>query len=308
MRAHDWRQASSDTIAPLLAAEIERWRSDLAWETAPLWARVEQARRVGGVPGLIITGDDKAVRGWSFHLLHEDTLQVGALVTDSPETTALWMEALAAAPEARIASRWLCFGWFRAPGAAERLAEAGLAVRRYEYLRRDDSASLPSRRDGLPFRPWRAGDRSHTATLLAAAYPGADSARPFAPDGSDRAWEAYSRSLIEGDANGIFAPELSSVLEGDGGELDAMALVTRLAPATAHVAQIVVRPELHGQGVGRALLATVLKTAQSAGCRTTTLLVHEQNARSRALYESAGFTEVTAFLSATGRPGDLTEK
>lgn len=302
MRAHDWRQASSDTIAPILAAEIDRWRADLAWETASLWARVEQARRVGGVPGLIITGDDGSIRGWSFHLLHEDTLQVGALVTDSAETTALWLEALAASPEARAASRWLCFGWFRAPGAAERLAESGLAVRRYEYLRRDDAASLPSTRDGLPFRPWRAGDRLRTAPLLAAAYPGADTARPFAPDGSDAAWDAYSRSLIEGDANGIFAPELSSVLEGDDGQLDAMALVTRLAPATAHVAQIAVRPGLHGQGVGRALLAIVLATAQAAGCPTTTLLVHEHNARARALYESAGFTEVTAFLSATGTP------
>jgi ribosomal protein S18 acetylase RimI-like enzyme len=301
VRAHDWRQASSGTIAPLLTAEIDRWRRDLAWETASLWARVEQARRVGGVPGLIITGDDGSVRGWSFHLLHEDTLQVGALVTDSPETTAQWVEALAASPEAQVASRWLCFGWFRAPAAAECLAEAGLAVRRYQYLRRDESASLPSSRDGIPFRPWRAGDRSHAAPLLAAAYPGADSARPFAPDGSAASWDAYSGSLIEGDANGIFAPELSSVLEGGDGQLDAMALVTRLAPAAAHVAQIVVRPGLHGQGVGRALLATVLATAQAAGCRTTTLLVHEHNARARALYESAGFTDVTVFLSATGR-------
>lgn len=300
MRAHDWRQASAETIAPLLAAEIDRWHRDLAWDTTAIWSRVEQARRLGGVPGQIITGNDGAVRGWSFHLLHEDTLQVGALVTDSAETTRVWLEALAASPEAQIARRWLCFGWFRAPGVATLLDEAGLAVRHYQYLRRDDTSLPAANEDGLPFRPWRAGDRSQAAPLLAAAYPGADRARPFAPDGSAAAWDAYSRALIDGDANGILAPEMSSVLEGEDGQLNAMALVTRLAPTTAHVAQIVVRPVLHGQGVGRALLSNVLSCGQAEGYRTTTLLVHEHNRAARRLYQSAGFTEVAVFLSATG--------
>lgn len=302
MRVHDWRQASAETVAPLLAAEIDQWQRDLAWDTTTIWSRVEQARRLGGVPGLIVTGDDGAVRGWSFHLLHEDTLQVGALVTDSEETTRVWLEALAASPEAQLARRWLCFGWFRAPGVAPLLDEAGLAVRHYRYLRRDDTALPAANEDGLPFRPWRIGDRSQAAPLLAAAYPGADRARPFAPDGSAAAWEAYSGALIEGDANGIFAPEMSSVLEGDDGRLNAMALVTRLAPTTSHLAQLVVRPALHGRGVGGALLSNVLSSAQRKGCHTTTLLVHEQNHRAHALYQSAGFTNAASFLSATGTP------
>ncbi len=299
MRAHDWRRASADTLAPVYAAEIDRWRHELAWDTARIWSRVEAARQRGGVPGLIVT-DHGGVRGWSFHLLHEDTLQVGALVTDGAESTRAWLDALTASPEALTARRWLCFGWFRAPGVAEALGQAGLAVRHYRYLRHDTTAGPARRGRRFPFRQWHTDDRLRAAALLAAGYPGADTARPFAPDGSAAEWEAYTRALVEGDANGTPAPERCALLDGEDGQLDAMAVVTRLAPATQHLAQLVVRPRLHGQGVGQALLEHVLASGCAAGCRTTTLLVHEDNHAARALYQSAGFADAATFLSAAG--------
>lgn len=312
MRAHDWRAATPDLTSGLFAAEAARWRERLAWDTEPVWARVEAARRAGALPGLLVSDDAGRVHGWSFHLVHEDVLQIGALVADSPQATAAWLRGLAATPEAATAARCLCFGWFDAPGLDAALRAAGLQVQPYAYLHcdlhdRDDSICAKSAGDlvGRPdrsclTRPWRAADATGVAALLAEAYPGADETRPFAPSGTPAAWRAYLGQLVDADATGAFEAALSLVAEGSGGAIDAVALVTRLAPRTAHLVQIAVRPGRHRRGLGRTLLAQARHGARAAGCDVLTLLVAERNAAARALYARSGFTDRATFLSATG--------
>jgi ribosomal protein S18 acetylase RimI-like enzyme len=306
--ARDWRPAPPEVLAPLLASEARRWRDHLAWDTASVWSRVEDARRSGDLPGLLVRDSAGRVRGWSFHLLHEDTLQVGALTTDDEEATTAWLEALLDTPEAIAAQRWICFGWFDSPGVFDSLTAAGLDVQRYHYLQRELSyerhhdGGRSADAGGLAIRAWQSADGPAITRLLAAGYPGSDHTRPFAPAGTTEEWDTYCRQIVEADANGVFDATLSAVVPGSDGRLDAAALMTRLASTTAHVAQFVVRPECHGRGVGRALLAHTLDRARAAGCETATLLVSERNQRARALYRSAGFIEQAVFLSATGTP------
>jgi ribosomal protein S18 acetylase RimI-like enzyme len=50
-----------------------------------------------------------------------------------------------------------------------------------------------------------------------------------------------------------------------------------------------VHPEHAGLGVGRALLDAAHEALRSAGCREVFLFTHEQNERSLAVYEAAGY-------------------
>jgi predicted N-acetyltransferase YhbS len=86
-----------------------------------------------------------------------------------------------------------------------------------------------------------------------------------------------------------------------GGEaLDGAAIVTRLAPSTAHLAQLAVRSEARGRGLGRQLVELALEKAAAAGCDCMTLLVRESNGPARSLYARLCFTERAAFVAASG--------
>jgi GNAT superfamily N-acetyltransferase len=58
-----------------------------------------------------------------------------------------------------------------------------------------------------------------------------------------------------------------------------------------------VRPQGHGRGTGKALVAAAIERARRRGCRRLELDVDEHNAPARALYESLGFR------SGGGEPG-----
>jgi ribosomal protein S18 acetylase RimI-like enzyme len=80
-------------------------------------------------------------------------------------------------------------------------------------------------------------------------------------------------------------------------------LVTRLAAATAHIAQIAVEPQSQRRGLGRLLVNAACVSASDAGCDRITLLVEGRNARARRLYEESGFVAAARFVSAgSGQP------
>lgn len=293
----DWRFGDSAVLAPLYAAEAARWRHDLLWETSPNWACIEEARRTGALPGFIATAADGRVCGWSYHIRHGDQVQVGGLVSASREVTNELLDAVWSSPEAQSASGALLFGHFAAPGLAGELATRGVAVERYRYLVRaltSEANPRPGRRAGL--RGWRSADLSTLAALLARAY-GPDPSRSFAPGGTVADWHEYVAQLLGTTACGAFAPALSVVAADTVGRLDGVALVTRLAPTTAHLAQLAVRPDAQARGLGSSVLAEVIARSANAGYRALTLLVSESNTRGGRLYERCGFAETAAFLS-----------
>lgn len=57
-----------------------------------------------------------------------------------------------------------------------------------------------------------------------------------------------------------------------------------------HLSHIVTAPEARGDGVGRALMAEVVRRARDAGCTQMTLNVRPDNAPALRLYESFGLT------------------
>lgn len=62
--------------------------------------------------------------------------------------------------------------------------------------------------------------------------------------------------------------------------------------STADVLTIAVRPERWGQGVGSALLGTLIDAAARRGGSSVLLEVREDNPRARTLYRNRGFEEI----------------
>jgi ribosomal protein S18 acetylase RimI-like enzyme len=305
MRARDWREEDEAGLASLYAAERERWRATLSWETGTTWHGVEEGRRLGTVTGATACDGDGRPAGWCFALLERDQLQVGGFVAQSEAATTSLLEWLEASPAGRAAHRWLWFGWFDAPGLAAAMAARGGAPVRYVYLVRPlcPSSVRPSGDSTAWVRGWQAADLQSVAPLLASAYGSTEAARAFAPTGRLEEWRRYVASLVSAEGCGVFDPQLSVVASASQGGLAAIAMMSRIAPGTAHLVQLAVRADVQGRGMGRAVLAHAIARAAASGCSEMTLLVHEHNQAARQMYAGAGFVERAAFLSATWAAG-----
>jgi len=280
----------------LYAREAARWRTGLSWDTRSTWQIVEAGRRLGTAAGAVAIDDDGAPAGWCFGIVEGGGLQVGGFVAESDAATAALLTALERhADHARVRT-WSWFGWFDAPGLCDALRRRGATPTRYLYLASPLGDVAPALLGDAPqVRAWSDADASLVPSLLAASYlPDAD--RPFAPASALPEWAQYVTSLVEAQGCGVFAPDLSVLAGSAATGLDGAALVSRIAPETAHLVQLTVSRTAQGRGLGRQLLRAARARAAAAGCRTMTLLVHEENAPARRLYERAGFGRESAFL------------
>jgi ribosomal protein S18 acetylase RimI-like enzyme len=149
--------------------------------------------------------------------------------------------------------------------------------------------------------PWNASDLPAAAALLQAAYS-AQGGRHFAPDGTFDAWFKYTRGIVEQGGCGTLDLSATRCVRGDR-DLEALALVTAIAPETAHLAQLAVRPDCRGRGLAARLVQDAIGSAARAGKTALTLLVGEHNEAARRLYASTGFEERGSFVAARRDPG-----
>lgn len=135
---------------------------------------------------------------------------------------------------------------------------------------------------------WRDGDIARVAELLCAAYP-PQLASLFTSYGSAAEWRTYVTVLVKLSPCGAFQREWSRVVR-DGDAVLGAALLTFVAPATAHLAQLAVRPDVQRRGLATRLVLEAAAAARATGCRELTLLVARENEPARRLYESLGIT------------------
>jgi ribosomal protein S18 acetylase RimI-like enzyme len=284
----EWGLLPADAIAPLYWREEARWRAALAWDTTTSWTTVESARVTWGLPGFVCCDGSNTIRGWTFYLSHDDTIEVGGIFADTPEATDALVERLLGG-----ATSTTGFIYATAPGLHCALTARGISVERFSYLARATNR-VPSVRAAAHFRTWRLHDVGATATLLQRAYGSAG--RLFARDNSLAQWRVYVENLIAYPGCGLLRPDLSRVVEANG-ELAALALVTALASDTAHLAQLAVSPAARRAGLARALVGEALRSAHASGFAQMSLLVADGNAPACRLYCNWGFAERGEFLA-----------
>jgi [ribosomal protein S18]-alanine N-acetyltransferase len=77
----------------------------------------------------------------------------------------------------------------------------------------------------------------------------------------------------------------------DGGRIQAYAIMST-AVAECHVMNLTVNPQVHGQGVGRAVLRELIAIARDTRVDTILLEARPSNAAALKLYHSEGFNEI----------------
>jgi [ribosomal protein S18]-alanine N-acetyltransferase len=100
-------------------------------------------------------------------------------------------------------------------------------------------------------------------------------------------WSAGEVARLIADASTLAA----GALDPANGTLRGFALA-RLAADEAEILTIAVEAGWRGRGVGRALMAEMLRRAANAGARVMFLEVDEDNASALALYRRLGFVKV----------------
>ena len=293
MIVSDWRELPVESAAHLYRSERARWHRQLSWETTETWKTIETARVTWGLPGLICRDHERVV-GWTFYLPREGSIDIGGLYTEHEAVTAALVERLL--DHARSIGALRGFFYLAAPGAEQAFTSRGLRVTRFLYLVADlgDTGPAGAPPAACPSVRW-AGDRLDVAArLLQAAY--GETGRIYAPGNDVREWQTYVANLVADSACGRFSPSLSRMIERDG-RLAALAIVTAIGPATAHLAQIAVRPADRRKGIAGDLLRQVLATAARHGFARLSLLVSAENTAALDLYRALGFTARDQFLA-----------
>jgi ribosomal protein S18 acetylase RimI-like enzyme len=301
----DWRDASPDEVGPLFDAECTRWYRSLGWDYRSCCRVLEAGRSERRLPGLLARDAHNRVAGWTYFVLHEQTLHIGNLVAENPAVVPALLHAITDGEQARQARRLSCFLYPRSPEVETALAESRFAIERHGYWQRrldrvaatTDGAVRPDDREFL-LRGWSAQATSDLVGLFARAYEGMPQARCFAPDGRPGQWAAYVAQIVHSPACGRFDPALSLLAETRAGDLAGAVLVTALSDRTAHIAQMAVATEYRGRGLGERLVLSVCQQACNARYDRITLLVAESNDRASRLYARLGFEPAAAFLFA----------
>lgn len=295
VRVAPWQHLTTAEMGRVFRAEHARLAAVLAWDTSATWTALERTRVAGGVTGLVARDAAGAVAGWTYAVEHGEELQVGGFTATAAARDPL-LDALLALPAARNAARVRLFGAVSAPELCAALEHRGFVTGGYDYLR--SALSPADAATDTVGEGWRHGDLSAASRLLRAAYPVHDPLRPFGATPALEDWLGYVVALTSTAGCGVFAPDLSVVVRGADGALDAAALVTRLSPTVAHLAQLAVVPAARGRGLGRRVLDAARRTATAAGCGAMTLLVAADNAQARRLYDGCGFRYAASFVSA----------
>jgi ribosomal protein S18 acetylase RimI-like enzyme len=304
----DWRDLDPGEVEPLYEAECRRYRTALAWEFDASCRIIEQARRSGRLPGLVLRLPGGAIAGWTYFVVSEGVLQIGGLVADSASHLRRLLGRVLQSPEAAFARGLTAFVFPVSSSLQAAFERQRFAVERHAYLSR--SITIPGApggegaRAGFPgeYRLRRLGevDPANVVRLTARSYAGMAEARCFAPDGRLDQWAHYLGQLLATPACGVYLPGASFALERrETGQLGGAVITTAIAPGTAHIAQIVVDPACRRAGLAAALVSAALESARDDGCSDLSLLVADANAPARSLYARLGFRDTASFIFAS---------
>lgn len=304
MRVEDWRNVGADVVEPLLEAERARWIDALGWDPGEAFRQLEDGRSHGHVPGLVAFDGRGGPAGWTYFVVHNRTLQIGALIARSGDTVRLLLDHVLASPEARLATALHAFCFPDGSSVGSALRRRRFDVQSYHYLHADAQAAAGIAEPAIErIVPWEGSDLPAAVRLFARAYAGSGSARCFAPNGRIEEWAHYLAQLTHTSACGVFRADASFVIRDAAGlRLEAAIIATTVGPGMAHIAQVAVDPSVRRRGIGRQLVAAVARAAIDSGQPRLSLLVAGDNTAATALYERAGFAPGPSFLFACRPP------
>jgi ribosomal protein S18 acetylase RimI-like enzyme len=314
MILRDWCDVPADDLCAAYEGERQRWRSLLQWDSAVAWQEIEHARVAWGLPGFVAIDSTGRLRGLVYYLIEHDRIDVGGLISDTDRATDVLLDGVVTVARALQLPTVRGLLLDHAVALPSSLRGHQFGIERHFYLSKplggaDERTARGQRlwarltEQPVPHERaetadgWRSGDADAAAALLARAYD-RDGGRLFAPNNQMGEWQRYVRNLVGHVGCGTVNARLSQVIR-DGDEMAALALLTDIAPGTAHLVQLAVDPSFRGERLGEALVRRACSLLQEASYQTLTLMVSENNRVARALYDRAGFRQDATFLAAT---------
>jgi ribosomal protein S18 acetylase RimI-like enzyme len=146
------------------------------------------------------------------------------------------------------------------------------------------------------FENWSDHYLEAAAHLIAAAYGGHIDGSINDQYRSAAGARRFLHSIVQYPGCGSFSsPASCAAFEAARGTLCGISLASLIAPESGHITQICVSPEVHGKGVGYALLRRSLLALRNMGCRSASLTVTAANQEAVTLYERVGFRTTRTF-------------
>jgi ribosomal protein S18 acetylase RimI-like enzyme len=175
-----------------------------------------------------------------------------------------------------------------APAADQRFVRAGFASRVRHYLVRPLEAPVETPPPLVALRPLRREDLPAAAQIIHRSHVGSLDAALNLTYATPSFCRGFVETLVLRAGCGRFDPEASFIAESRSGSVGVL-LASHLSRTNGHVCQVSVSPDAQGQGIGRALMASALRSFREQGLQTASLSVTLDNHPAYALYKALGF-------------------
>lgn len=303
----DLRHFSAPSLRPLLEDEAARWGRRLTWDysrSIELLLEYVNSRSLTGYVAL----RQGRVAGYTFGVCEAAKAVMGDLYAfgeseqmANPVCELLLhhlIETLQATPGVgRIESQLLLFP---AGALSEGFVSQGFHSFPRCFMLRDLEPGSVRPRAAVPaalrIERWQPEAYLPAAALIQEAYLGHTDSEINDQYRTLSGAQRFLHNIVHFPGCGVFDATNSWVLrDAETGELEGMALCSRVRCDAAHITQLCVRERLRGQGLGASLLEHCLLELARNGLRTVSLTVTEGNRQAMALYAREGFRVLHRF-------------
>lgn len=290
--------ASLLELEALLDEEVSAWKRVLHWDYRRTAKLIQQYGTTGLIPGVVLRlrGD---LIGYGYYLLRDKLGSIGGIFGSPLRTDPGWAgsqifshifgQLVAQAGCRRIEGQLftLTHSW------RDTLEREGLAPQQRFYMVRD----LPEEPVGssVPLRAWDDDFLPVAASVLFMTYQCHIDARISVAYQSVANCAEFLRNVVLAPGCGEFLCHASALFIDSHRDLGGFIVVTQIAPRTALIPQICVRPDLQSRGIGRGLLEHTCSCLQRGGFQRVFLCVTAANEPARQFYLRHQFQDVQSF-------------
>lgn len=300
-------------LEPLLAEEIQEWRTELDWDFEPSAELVRKYAGTSSLGGAALILDGQ-VAGYGYAVLEEPRGIIGdiyvrphlrAAATESELFRSL-LDALIATPRiARMESQlMLVTPESAALIAGARAGASGRPVRLFgrRLMSRPGHLRLPgvgaSVRGRFRFEGWEDHVMHAAGAIIAAAYKGETDSEINAQYRSPGGARRFLSNIVDFPGCGTFHKSASFVaFDSATGEAAGMVLSSFVSLEAGHISQLCVMPNFRGAGLGNELLRTAAAALYQHGAQRISLTVTASNTAAISIYEKFGFHTMRDFFA-----------
>ena len=309
--AVDLRSIDVEALAPLLAAQIEEWETELDWDFAPSATLVRRFVQMHVLTGyaLVSPANPAQVLGYSYYVCEDGKGLIGDLYIVKKYRT--W-ELENVLFHASLDAMWQVPGVQRIESQLLMLSDT--PSRRIPYsawfqsfprlfLEAPASARLPARQlsSAISIVRWTEALQEATGRLIAGAYQNHIDSQINDQYRSAIGARRFLTNIVQYPGCGtFFAP--ASFASTAAGALCGVSLASLVSKNAGHITQVCVAPSYQGTGLGYELMRRSMDLLAARGCRAVSLTVTAANESALRLYRNMGFVQRRAFSAYVWEP------